>query len=597
MTKKMLRIVAFCLVVGMLFAGCSGAPSVQWDPMDGVTLPADNGKVNGPRETQPTEPVDVLTGVLGDILGEDGSHGGVLDDVSSGGIKKLLTGAKVTKFSEMEYIRPDMDAFEQLVLESCRIAETETDADQVMDTVYSFYDAYDRFYTDYFLADIHYNCDLTDTYWEQEYNYCLENASVVDAGIEELFYALAKSPIREELETDEYFGEGYFDYYDGESVWDEEYLALLEQEAKLQSEYYELFAQAGDVEYYSDAYFSKYGTQMAELLVELIAVRQKIAARAGYDSYPEYAYDYYHARDYTPAEAEAYLEQVGEQLADIYWDVNQSDVWYNAYAYCSQEDTFAYVKTAAENMGGNVKKAFSCLEEGGLYDISYSANKMDGAYEVYLWSYQEPFIFMAPYEDQSDKLTFVHEFGHFANDYVCRGSMAGTDVAEVHSQAMEYLSLLYGEDTEDLKAYKMADSLCTYVEQAAYALFEQRAYELEGDELTVENVTALYKQICTDFGFESWNWDYRDFVIINHFYTNPMYIVSYVVSNDVAFQIYQLELEEDGAGLEVYQQCLESMETYLIYFTECYGLESPFADGRLEDVDQILETELAEYLD
>ena len=36
----------------------------------------------------------------------------------------------------------------------------------------------------------------------------------------------------------------------------------------------------------------------------------------------------------------------------------------------------------------------------------------------------------------------------------------------------------------------------------------------------------------------------RDFVVIGHFYTDPMYIISYVVSNDAAFQLYQMELEE-----------------------------------------------------
>ena len=191
---------------------------------------------------------------------------------------------------------------------------------------------------------------------------------------------------------------------------------------------------------------------------------------------------------------------------------------------------------------------------------------------------------MSPYLDQMDKLIFAHEFGHFLNDYVCWGSYAGTDVAEVHSQAFEYLSLCYTENSETLTRCKMADSLCTYVDQAAYAAFEHRLYRLSGEELTVENVTALYEEVCVEFGQDIWGEAGMEYVTVPHFYTDPLYTLSYVLSNDVALQFYQMELEEPGAGLALYEQCLDTHESYLLTFAETYGLESPFAEGRLEEV-------------
>lgn len=508
----------------------------------------------------------------------------------------VVLGSDVVAFQDMEYVRPDMAALEQVRLDACEAAESSKIFGMVVDKIYAYYQAYDDFYTNYALADIHYSCNLTDLYWETEYNYCLDNTAAVDAGLEELYYALAASPHREKLEEDALFGEGFFDAYEGESLWSEAFLELMEQESALQGQYYELMAQAQAVEYYSEEYFSVYGTQMADILVELVEVRQQIAAEAGYESYPAFAYDMYHYRDYTPQQAEAYMLQIGEQMYDLYYRVNQSGVWDLGYTYCSEEDTFAYVKNTAENMGGYPREAFALMEEAGLYDIAYGENKMSGAFETYLWNYYEPFVFLSPYQDQSDKLAFAHEFGHFANDYVCYGSTAGTDVAEVHSQAMEYLSLLYAEETEELTVYKMADCLSIYVEQAAYGLFEQQIYDLRGDALTVENIQALYEEIGTSFGFDSWAWDSRDYVMVSHFYTSPMYIVSYVVSNDVAFQMYQMEQEETGAGLAVYEQCLESMDSYLLTFAETYGLESPFAEGRLEQSVQTLTKELESYI-
>ena len=61
-------------------------------------------------------------------------------------------------------------------------------------------------------------------------------------------------------------------------------------------------------------------------------------------------------------------------------------------------------------------------------------------------------------------------------------------------------------------------------------------------------------------------------------------------------QIYQMEKESRGAGLEVYEACLESQDSYLLWFAENYGLESPFAPGRLEQVRATLEEGLADYL-
>lgn len=496
---------------------------------------------------------------------------------------------EVVAFSEMEYVRPDVAEHDAVLAESCRLAVEAENVDAVMEGVYTYYEVYDRLYTSYCLANIHYSADLTDSYWEEEYNYCAQNIAVADAGLEELYRTLAASPYVEELEGDDYFGEGYFDAYQGESVWDEEFVALMEQEAQLESQYYTLSNEAMAAEYYSEEYFSVYGSQMEELFVELIALRQEIARQAGYESYPEFAYDMYHYRDFTPAQAQVYLEEVGQVLAPLYRQVMGADMWEDSYGYCGELETFNYVKTAAENMGGDIYDAFCLMEEAGLYDIAYGENKYNASFETYLWSYYEPFVFISPYLDQSDKLSFAHEFGHFVNDYICWGSGAGTDVGEVHSQGMEYMSLFYGEADEELERYKLADSLCTYVEQAAYALFELQVYALAPEELTTDNVRAIYERIGNQFGFDSWGFDSRDYVVISHFFTDPMYLVSYVVSNDVAFQMYQLEEQEAGAGLEIYTACLESMDSYIIYFAESYGLESPFAEGRLETVRATLE--------
>ena len=489
-------------------------------------------------------------------------------------------------YADMEYERPSMTNFQQSLDHACQTALEAQSVDRIIDAIYSFYDEYDWFYTNYMLADIRYSTNLTDLYWEQEYNYCAEQAATVDAGLDTLYRTLAKSPLRAELEAEEYFGAGYFDYYEGESLYDEYFLDLMDQEADLISQYYDLSNQALEA---ADAeeYYGVYGEQMAQVLVELVVLRQEIAWYAGYEDYTQFAYDWYYYRDYTPTQVNGYLEEIREDLVPLYRATVNTTVWEAGYEYCTQREAYAYVESCAKNMGGVVRAAFDLMDQRGLCDIEYGENKYSASFEVFLTSYSAPFILMNPYQSSWDKLTFVHEFGHFANDYACVGSYAGTDVAEVFSQAMEYLSLRYADGGEELTDLKMMDSLCIYVEQAAYADFERQLYDLVDP--TVEDVEALYDRVCREYGFDTWDFDSRSFVDVTHFYTNPMYIISYVVSNDVAFQIYQMELAEEGAGLALLQENLFSSESWLLAFAESCGLESPMAQGRVAQVRQTME--------
>lgn len=496
-----------------------------------------------------------------------------------------------TTFSEMTYARPDMDNIQSVLASACVTAVNAADLQQVLDSIYAFYDVYNQFFTNYNLAYIHYCQDMTDIYWEAEYTLCSTYSAQLSAGLDELYRALAASPWRSELEDVNYFGPGFFDKYEGQSGWTNTFMAMLDGESRLLREYNSILEDSLSVQPYSEEFFSEYGSQLETLFVRLVAQRQKIAAYAGYESYTQYAYSGYD-RDYTPEQAITYLQAVPDQLGALYRKVNQSDLWDAYNIPCSEAETFAFGKSTADAMGGSIRDAFDFMVMKEVFDISHGSNKYSSSFEVYLSTYYSPFLFLNPSDYPGDKLVFVHEFGHFANDYVCSGSNAGTDVAEIHSQAMEYLSLLYGEGGQDLEKLKMADTLSVYVEQSAYALFEHMVYDIAPEELSVESVRALYESIGLQFGFDSWGWDSRDYVCIGHFFASPMYIISYVASNDLALQIYQMELSQKGSGLSLYERCLESQDSYILTFAETYNLENPLELSRLPKVLKTLEDAL-----
>lgn len=495
-----------------------------------------------------------------------------------------------SSFSHMEYTRPNPEALTQAALEVEQALSQQPDVETLMERVHGFYDLYHDFCTNYALANIHYCKNLTDAYWEQEYNYCLEASAQADGKLDRMLYALADSPLREELEGEEYFGDGFFDAYVGESLWDEEFTALMEREAQLQSEYYDLCAQAGEVPYYSEAYFDTYGTRMAQLLVKLVKLRRQIAQQAGNSDYLSFAYDFYYDRDYSPQQTEALLEEIRTHLVPLYRKVAKSDVWELGSTASTEAQTFTYVKKAAQAMGGRVKEAFSQMEQRDLFDISYGENKYDASFEIFLPSYNAPYVFVNPTGRVYDKLTFAHEFGHFCNDYASGGSVSGIDVAEVFSQGMEYLSLCYGENPTELEKLKMADGLSIYVEQAAYADFEQQLYAME--EITAEKIRQLYDRVGQQYGLDVWQWDSRSFVCISHFFTAPGYVISYVVSNDAALQLYQKEQKAQGQGLACLEENLDTQKVGLLEFLTEAKLESPFEKGRMEQVAKLFASRL-----
>lgn len=496
-----------------------------------------------------------------------------------------------THFDQMEYTRPDVDAIQSAMEDCCAYAQSAKRVSALKDKISECFYLCNSFYTNYNLAAIHYYKNTSDIYWEQENDYCMERAPQVDAALKKLYYALADCPFREELEASEMFEEGFFDeYLEGEAPSDA-FVALQEREAELLNEYYDLNTQSQAAQYYSNEFFETYGKQMGDVFVEMIKVRQDLATEAGYDSYLEYAYDYVHGRDYTPAQAEAYLEEIAEELVPLYVET-QGNFSYSDLGYVTHTQVFSYVKNCVSAMGGKMQEAWDTMQKRGLYDITYSEDKYDISFEVFLPNYYAPFVFVNPTGMALDQLTFAHEFGHFCNDYASGGSGVGMDVAEVFSQSMEYLSLSYGQAGETLKKWKMSDSLRIFVEQAAYALFEHRVYALEGEELTAENVYAIYGEIGKEFGFEIWGWDNRDFVIIDHFFSAPQYIISYVVSNDAAFQIYQLEQGETGAGLRLFEESLDTQQVSLLAFLNETGLASPFEEGRVQTIRKTLEETL-----
>ncbi len=522
-------------------------------------------------------------------------------------------------FRDMHYARPDIDKLGADVEAVENALKNGASLKDVEDLLRVSLDGYDEFATMYHLANI-YNCkDLRDEYYAAEYEWISTAEADVSDMFDELYYACAGSEYGKELEKD-FFWEGFCEEYadPDDSYYTDETVALMQRESELVSRYRELVADP-TVTYKGEErsvfelldeltgfsyllvlrqYYEKYNEPLAEVYIELMRVRAEMAREMGFSGAEEMEYVFYFERDYKPEEAEVFVREIKEQLVPIYRWARESGVLYRAsYASLSSDALYAGMKKIAASIGRECDDAFSFMSRYGLYDIEPSVYKADTSFQTYLPSYDAPFIFLNPVGTTKDLMTFVHEFGHYTDSYANLGAGETIDVAEVFSQALEFLSLshmdgvLPDSEVDALREGAMADALTTFIQQAALADFEHKVHATDPDELTAQKLNELALQVSKDFGFcEDGFEEYYQFfwMDITHLFEYPFYVISYPVSLDVALQIYALELQQPGSGLEKYFEILpRDYDSFLATVTNG-GLKSPFAEGSTATVADVI---------
>lgn len=525
-------------------------------------------------------------------------------------------------FSDMHYARPDteklaadVEAVESALDSGASLKKVEELLDVCMDD-------YDDFATMRALADIFNYKDLRDEYYAAEYEWISAEDANVSRLFDRMYYACAGSSLGQALEED-YFWEGFCEEYadPDDSYYTDETVALMQRESELISRYREIVADPtvlyeGDERSFNElveelsaaeditshyrylavlkSYYEKYNEPLAEVYIELMRVRTELAEAMGFSSCEEMEYVFGFERDYAPGDGAVFVSDVKKYIVPIYLWAKESGVLYStAYSPLSNDALYSDMQAITANIGRECADAFDFMSRYGLYDIEPSAYKADISFQTYLNNYDAPFIFLKPDGTTKDLTTFVHEFGHYTDSYINFNANETIDVAEIFSQALEFLSLSYMKgvlttrEIAQLRDNAMIDALSTYIQQAAFADFESKAHSLGPDELTADRLNELALQSAKDFGFceEGFELYYQYYWMdITHLFEYPFYVISYPVSLDVAMQIYELELKTPGAGVAKYFEILpRDWSTFMETVTNG-GLRSPFEAGSMRSI-------------
>lgn len=511
-------------------------------------------------------------------------------------------------FAEMVYSRPDLSSIIEKFDDVIDVLEKDSTYEEQLEAVKSVNDDYWNFYTMQSIAELKSDIDTTDAFYQDECSFFNINTPLLEQKVEEYYIASSKSQYKEQLETD-WFGEDGLNGYEDGATYNDAYVALLQKEANLIDEYYRLSSDPTityqgeeqalsailqnnpDEDAYREVYelyYEKYNEKLGNIYIELVKVRQEISDGLGYESYIDFAYENY-SREYTPEQVETFMEGVKSSIVPLY----QRIVNDNLYAVptegsqMSEERVLKILSKATGKMSSDLDDIYDFMEEYGLYDVSPSDKKIASSYQTYLESYDAPFIMMNSNGSTNDLLTLAHEFGHFTDAYINYNHFQSNEDSEAASQSMEYLLLNYLDSCSDAEAENIKKTcfisiLDTYIFQGSYNEFEERVYSLEEDELTLENINKIAGESAEEFGISNDDWENYfelSWVDIPHFYSSPFYVIGYCISNDAALQLYKMEIDEKGSGVDCYLEMLDRdwSKTYLQNL-ERIGLSSPFGE-------------------
>ena len=224
------------------------------------------------------------------------------------------------RFDEIPYERPDVDALAQRVEELEAALDAGKSLEDVTDILNECYADYYHFVTMYNLAYIRSCQDVTDAWCAGEYAWCDEQISLVGQIMEDMYYLCGLSDMAEDLEKN-FFWEGFAEDYgdEGEAVYDDELIALFQEESVLMTHYRTLMANpvlesdGGEEEdlfgrLFQSAddfdtlmrFYERYNEEAASIFIELVKVRQEQAKKLGFENYEDMAYASVYERDYSP---------------------------------------------------------------------------------------------------------------------------------------------------------------------------------------------------------------------------------------------------------------------------------------------------------
>lgn len=513
---------------------------------------------------------------------------------------------QVPKFSTLPYQRPDYEAAKAELDALTEQAKSAADYEALKDVIRRKNELMKRVNLQSELAFIRCYLDSSDAFYTAEMQYNAQTqAGLSDA---ELSAALLNSPFTAQLDAE--FGKEFLLTQRDNMSLNAAAHDLMAREQQLIGQYQQKKAtmriafrgealSEGQLEHYlddpdralrreavaaRDAAYAKDRTDFAQLLDELVHLRDGIAKANGFADYLAYANLQKGRRSYGTAELLAFCAEVRHEIVPLYAETCRAqakrlelDRLANYDTSCTWPDGGAKpigdgpallqaAKPMYRQLSADIAELFEAMADNEYIDVTSSPNKISNmGFCTGLPILDFPYIFGNCTGSMHDTTVLTHEMGHAYQVWLCMHGQPlpeyvnmPNDAVEIPSKAMEqftlpFAELFFGKDADKFRADHMQYVLretcafCAAYEYEAWlythvdATTEERiqrhieiykAYQPEVD--TTESAGALAQ------GAGLW----RDMGL----FMFPAYLVSYALSDVCALELCRRSEENFAAA-------------------------------------------------
>lgn len=548
------------------------------------------------------------------------------------------------KFSDMVYKRPDPDAIRseaEHIKAAFAQAATQAEAEQAFaewDRLFAHVD------TMMSLAYIKNSINTADPFYEEEVAFIDEQSPVFTEIAQSFARLLTESPFRAGLEQQ--YGSLLFKNHEiFLQSFSPEIIPETQESNRLETEYQKLIASAqipfdgkaltisqlAPYKQASDdavrraawkaeaAFYAENACRLDEIYDRLVALRNKMGLKMGYDSFVPLGYLQMNRNCYTAGDVKKfrqaivrYIVPVAERLyreqaqrTGLPYPLSFADAALhfrngNPKPQGTPEDILKAGKELYHELSAETAEFIDVMLQDELMDVLSKKGKAGGGYCTQLADYKVPFIFANFNGTADDVEVMTHEAGHAfafwcARDIFPSDNQSPTlEACEIHSMTMEFFGWrkseqFFGKDAAKFRYNHLFGAITFLPYGAMVDHFQHIVYENPG--LSPAERHEVWKKLLHEympwmkldgspFYGEGKGWQRQI-----HIYENPFYYIDYCFAQTAALQFWVLMQKNHDEAWSRYMKLVRRAGTQtLLELINTAGLRSPFDEAALKEI-------------
>ncbi len=557
--------------------------------------------------------------------------------------KKKGEAETMEKFSELQYVRPDMEKVLGDMRAVTEALKNATDFGEFKAAYMDYVNTDIQVSTARQLAHIRNTINMMDEFYEAEMGYFHAWMPKYEILVKEMGTVILNSPFKKDMEEE--FGSILIQNMEvGQLLSSEAVVDDMVREAELANLYSKTVAgasvefrgemcstygllkhmQSTDRQERKEAFeawarlFEGISPKIDEIYDGLVQLRAGMAQKLGFESFIPMGYYKRRRYDYNAEDLKVFRRQVQEVIVPACVKL------YERQRKALGVDTLHYYDESISSPQGNpvpvgdrdymVKKAqemyrelspesgefFDFMVEHQLFDLETKKGKRVGGYCTSLPLYHAPFIFSNFNGTQADVNVLTHEAGHafagFTADKfqktpeLCHST---SEINEIHSMGMElwtypWMESFFGDKAEQYRKEHLADALMKIPYMVCVDEFQHRVFEKP--EMTAMERRAVWSEL--EKVYMPWR-DYDGNAFLTgggfwmqkqHIFLYPFYYVDYAMAQIGAFEFYtKMKADRKAAWADYYKLCQAGGSMGYFKLLEYSGLHNVLKEGSVKE--------------